>query len=183
MSGFYTKPECGSVQSVHDPETIHDIIAEILAQNQGLPEDAYALSPLVCDMLHLADRLVAAYKRELGNVQKMREALEYVLLCDATDEAAMEDGLTDAERIAEYADHIEECQKKAKAALSAPPRNCDVGTAKEQTERFMAFCKNYPRCSKCPCCKIVIYGHCDFVWGQMLYTKPEDASTGQEEGK
>lgn len=28
--------------------------------------------------------------------------------------------------------------KKAKAALSAPPRNCDVGTAEEQGERCMA---------------------------------------------
>jgi len=79
-----------------------------------------------------------AYKRELGNVQKMREALEYVLLCDATDETAMEDGLTDADRIAEYADHIEECQKKAKAALAAPPRNCDRFNTWEEANKAFA---------------------------------------------
>jgi len=62
----------------------------------------------------------------IGNAAAMREALEYVLHFDATDETAMEDGLTDRERIAMYADHIEECQKKADAALSAPPRNCDI---------------------------------------------------------
>ena len=28
-------------------ETIADIVADIRAQNQGLPEDSYALSPLV----------------------------------------------------------------------------------------------------------------------------------------
>ena len=45
-------------------ETISDIIADIRAQNQGLPEDGYALSPLVCDLLSLADRIEEAAKRE-----------------------------------------------------------------------------------------------------------------------
>lgn len=45
-------------------ETIADIVADIRAQNQGLPEDGYALSPLVCDLLSLADRIEAASKRE-----------------------------------------------------------------------------------------------------------------------
>ena len=45
-------------------ETIADIVADIRAQNQGLPEDSYALSPLVCDLLSLADRIEAAAKRE-----------------------------------------------------------------------------------------------------------------------
>ena len=37
-------------------ETIADIVSEIRAQNLGLPEDSYALSPLVCDLLSLARR-------------------------------------------------------------------------------------------------------------------------------
>ena len=45
-------------------ETIEDIVDDIRAQNQGLPEDSYALSPLVCDLLSIADRIEAAYKRE-----------------------------------------------------------------------------------------------------------------------
>ena len=45
-------------------ETISDIVADIRAQNQGLPEDDYALSPLVCDLLRIADRIEAAAKRE-----------------------------------------------------------------------------------------------------------------------
>ena len=45
-------------------ETISDIIADIRAQNQGLKEDGYALSPLVCNLLSLADRIEAAYNRE-----------------------------------------------------------------------------------------------------------------------
>ena len=53
-------------------ETIADIVADIRAQNLGLPEDGYALSPLVCDLLSIADRIEAAYNRE-------REAREVTL--------------------------------------------------------------------------------------------------------
>ena len=45
-------------------ETIEDIVDDIRAQNQGLPEGSYALSPLVCDLLSIADRIEAALKRE-----------------------------------------------------------------------------------------------------------------------
>lgn len=57
--------------------------------------------------------------------EQMRDALEYVLQFDTSDDAAMTDGLTDAERIMELASHIDECQKRARAALSVPARNCD----------------------------------------------------------
>ena len=71
------------------------------------------------DELEKAERRIAELERVKASASKMRKALEYVLRFDATDKAAEEDGLTDAERIAEYADHIEECQKKARAALAA----------------------------------------------------------------
>lgn len=102
-------------------ETIADLIAWLRRPREG--ENGY----LTAWRDEIADRLEAANKRERGDVAKLREALKYVLQFDATDEAAEEDGLTDAERIAEYADHIEECQKKARAALAEPPRNCEVG--------------------------------------------------------
>ena len=51
-------------------ETIEDVVADIRAQNQGLPEDTYALSPLVCDLLSLADRIEAAHKREIAELRK-----------------------------------------------------------------------------------------------------------------
>ena len=43
----------------------------------------------------------------------------------------------------------------ARAALSAPLRNCDVGTAEEQAQRFEAFCSlhHLPKgkgCYSCP---------------------------------
>ena len=50
--------------SNENQETIADIVADIRAQNQGLPEDGYAFSPLVCDLLSFANRIEAAAKRE-----------------------------------------------------------------------------------------------------------------------
>ena len=125
-------------------ETIEDIVADIRAQNQGLPEDSYALSPLVCDLLSFADRIEAAAKRE-------REAgAEAAQVCgeigemigrEATREkssrvgnaAAMREALSDAcyamfNFLKTQNGGYEEMAKaldKAKAALAVPPRKCD----------------------------------------------------------
>lgn len=61
--------------------------------------------------------------------------------------------------------------RKAKAALAAPRRNCDVGTAEEQAERYLNFCHNYPRCTGCPCVGRIQYGQCEFAWAQMPYAE------------
>ena len=57
-------------------ETIVDIVADIRAQNQGLPEDSYALSPLVCDLLSFADRIEEAHQREVAELREcLKEAI------------------------------------------------------------------------------------------------------------
>ena len=56
-------------------ETIVDIVADIRAQNQGLPEDSYALSPQVCDLLSLADRIEDAHDRELADEKRISDAV------------------------------------------------------------------------------------------------------------
>ena len=56
-------------------ETIEDIVDDIRAQNQGLPEDRYALSPLVCDLLSIADRIEKAEKREIETLRSLVEGL------------------------------------------------------------------------------------------------------------
>lgn len=184
-------------------ETIADIVREIRAaayiQNADTPEtviafanrieEAYnrehaewhgetnaakeARNRIACKMRYEFAAKCRACKASPGDAAAMREALEFVLQFDATDEAAEEDMLTDAERIAEYADHIEECQKKARAALAAPARNCDVGTAEEQAERFRKACKSWSNaddrdyCSyECP---IDGNGDCHERFGQMPF--------------
>lgn len=55
-----------------------------------------------------------------------------------------------------------------KAALAAPPRNCDVGTVEEQVERFREFCDDEKgsreHCRNCRLCNAV---DCELAWSQM----------------
>lgn len=65
------------------------------------------------------------------------------------------------------------------AALAAPARNCDVGTADEQAERFDAECKRHEHCTPCPV--HAAWGEfkkgkpksCQAIWGQMPYAQKE----------
>ena len=60
---------------------------------------------------------------------------------------------------------IREAHEAVNAALSAPPRNCDVGTPEEQHNRFMRFCgsKSMGYCWGRGCRK------CMAQWGQLPY--------------
>ena len=61
-------------------ETIADIVDYIRAQNQGLPEDSYALSPLVCDLLSIADRIEKAYRRFYDKYKEHTDELNRQIL-------------------------------------------------------------------------------------------------------
>ena len=63
-----------------EKETIADIVADIRAQNQGLPEDGYALSPLVCDLLRIADRIEAAHMRFYDKYKEHTDELNRQIL-------------------------------------------------------------------------------------------------------
>ena len=68
-----------------------------------------------------------------GNTAELREAREKML------SLLMLRGDGKAYCILSW-DEFNDSQKMLRAALSAPPRNCDVGTAEEQEERFILFC-------------------------------------------
>ena len=61
-------------------------------------------------------------------------------------------------------------------ALALPRRNCDVGTAEEQEERFDEFCFNHGNgdiCQQdCPC--LYEPGACKMMWAQLPYEKGEN---------
>lgn len=57
--------------------------------------------------------------------------------------------------------------REGKSALSAPPRNCDVGTAEEQASRFIALCDSL-KCPSCPC-RFGKTTDCALNWAQMPY--------------
>lgn len=75
----------------------------------------------------------------------------------------------------------------AKVALAVPPRNCDVGTAEEQSVRMSEFCREqYEKCDGiilCSGCRFYdIEGlDCQFAWSQMPYESAEQTKTTKGE--
>ena len=67
--------------------------------------------------------------------------------------------------------------ERAKRALSKPRRNCDVGTAKEQSERYNNFCCDHRTYEKC-CGDCPLNGEpcCEIAWEQMPYEGDNDGS-------
>jgi hypothetical protein len=82
--------------------------------------------------------------------------------------------------------------KTAKTALSAPPRNCDIGTAGEQGERFILFCRRNSFRGVCnDSCKFASVSRrlgwqkigrarCFPFWSQMPYETIEQTKTKGE---
>ena len=128
-----------------------------------------------------------------GNIAAMREAIGKALWClnwmdENTDDKSIKD-------------HLAKPIELLTAALAAPPRNCDVGTAEEQTERFESFCQSNMQfyqdmfghddegrldgwdCRKdCPIGQMIDIGeavadHCQLAWAQMPY----EAEGGEEQ--
>ena len=101
----------------------------------------------------------------VGNAAAMREALEKVLRVLHC--AIVADILK--------GDDVNSAFNEVTAALSAPPRNCDVGTSDEQAKRFHSFCKKFQygiqgMCSTlCPCKDCCDKCHCLVKWSQMPY--------------
>lgn len=91
------------------------------------------------------------------NMAKAREALDEIRV------AAMSDYEWDADYL------IEKCN----AALSAPARNCDVETVKEQRERFVNFCHSR-KCKDCPMYLDKSFFDCAIRWSQMPYERREE---------
>ena len=100
-----------------------------------------------------------------GNAAKMREALNAIIytLNELNTNGEME--------YWQYSVLFDIADK----ALSAPPRNCDVGTIEEQLDRYGLFCQN-----KCPTCENRFSCHicgeryrmkCMVAWAQMPYEK------------
>ena len=175
-------------------ETIADIVAWLSRPREG--ENAY----LTLWRDEIADRIEAAHKREreageeaaqicgeigemigreasckqsvtncnrLGNVAKMREALKRADA--ALIQISKSDWFIDANFAVTKA--VIDAGNAIEAALSAPPRNCDVGTADEQAERFAEYCDS-EACKRNRCksrAKALCIERCAIAWAQMPY--------------
>ena len=103
-----------------------------------------------------------------GNAAKMRKALKQIYdLVNSLNEDCDVDPI--------------DVRDLARAALIAPPRNCDVGTAGEQERRWHSNCgSGIPNCKHCKVYeqarksglvddKNMIRFDCRFIWSQMPY--------------
>lgn len=153
-------------------ETIADIVTELRqSADSAFPYDVDAMNIYNS----IADRIEAAHEREREscNAAAMREALENIAGYAETARCHTDD--------AHVLGYLEQIEKWAKVALSAPPRNCDVGTVEEQKERFDAFCNAQPR-ERYGCdCNLqknrqgLCEGLCEFAWAQTPYAAQEGA--------
>ena len=179
-------------------ETIADIVTEmrkraeeVYVGQSGYPE-SWKNQMDYGEIYELADRIEAAHKREheevavskmetttptrekssaAGNTAAMREALDKI--ADMGEQIDYQLGSSDETVFAfrnerSLAHSISEC---ARTALSAPPRNCDVGTPEEQSARFDAHCRKHMGCLTCPLREKDggVPKHCEFAWSQMPY--------------
>lgn len=134
----------------------------------------------------LADRIEAAAKREreagaeaaqvCGEIGEMigREAAgkDSVQVGNA---AAMRDALSEISNLADALDidnpNVVAILDQCRDALAEPERNCDVGTAEEQAERFAEYCDS-EACKRNRCksrAKALCIERCAIAWAQMPY--------------
>lgn len=106
-------------------------------------------------------------KNQPRNNKAMRDALEE--MATEFEDLASRDGIRAPAYSSIFSIYAEKCRK----ALAAPPRNCDVGTAEEQYQRYDKFCCSHFRiadngsgnCLKCPFAQPA----CKLRWAQMPY--------------
>ena len=174
-----------------DQETQVDIIAEMrmgspvgpCAYRIGLPdkEEVYESGAKrritmikAVTVQELADRFEAAAKREKaqpGNAAAMREALGDVYNTLEKIQSFIPH-LSDVSLMRKVRSMVCHAKKVIDTALSAPPRQYDVGTPQEQEARWDDYCDDVTR-EECPPnvgCK-----SCALYWAQMPYAAKEGA--------
>ena len=134
----------------------HETVADNVSANHHFREVAKMIPHEEVDVSKMETTTPTREKSSaVGNAAAMREALleASIALSDATHHHMIED---DAK---EYLSVVN-------TSLSAPLRNCDVGTAEEQNNRFLKFCESLDCERYCPLFKAE---SCELAWAQMPY--------------
>ena len=150
----------------------HETVADNVSANHQFREVAKMIPHEEVDVSKMETTTPTREKSSsVGNAEAMRKALleASIALSDATHHHMTEDDAKD-------------CLAVIETAITEPPRNCDVGTAEEQAERFYAFC-GYHRfqsgikgmCSSlCPCIRCRDMCNCITTWAQMPYEEVKE---------
>ena len=134
----------------------HETVADNVSANHQFREVAKMIPHEEVDVSKMETTTPTREKSSaVGNAAAMREALleASIALSDATHHHMTEDD-------------AKECLSVVNASLSAPLRNCDVGTAEEQNNRFLKFCESLDCERYCPLFKAE---SCELAWAQMPY--------------
>lgn len=112
-------------------------------------------------------------RQTMNSNSKLREAVESLLdLLDdmgVTEEIILIADKNRCHKESLHTDKALEVLRKAKDALAEPPRNCDVGTAEEQEERYFKLKKEYiDRVTYCPAVGQSWFPD-SLYWAQMEY--------------
>lgn len=114
--------------------------------------------------------IVGAARHSPGNAAAMREALVKTLDAIKSLSRTHNDDLPE-----DVCAILGRMAFEANEALSAPARQCDVGTPEEQSERMeKAVCSKHYGCVRCPLRKAK-YSDCSLKWAQMPYEAQEGA--------
>ena len=120
----------------------------------------------------------------MSRIEKMEEVLKTVLeqYESIKEDDCFEDG--DCNACAEKNElcWMEKTVQLIRSALALPRRNCDVGTAEEQFERWKALCNQYEdSCEGCPCDGYPYTpDYCFAMWAQMPY-EADDKKKGADD--
>ena len=120
-------------------------------------------------MSNLKNETIADIMAEI--VGRDADCRQPVTECHGLNAAAMREALVMVKRLFDkrlmWQPDIRKAHEAVNAALAAPPRNCDVGTAEEQEKRYLALCDSN-NCSSCPV-RLKGKTDCVFTWSQMPY--------------
>jgi len=133
------------------------------------------------DAGHVADQIALAVGG-IVEAERQRVVVSKTETTTVGNAAAMRGALVVVKRLFDgrimFQPAIRKAHKAVDAALSAPPRNCDVGTPDEQVERWQAFCDQFDDdCTGCPCdvAACASYTGCFARWAQTPYAAEEGA--------
>ena len=127
--------------------------------------------PALKEVCEIADDAISSPITEkssaVGNAAALREAVIKALtllnVCDWPSGVSL--------------DGVCEVIHEIDSVLDKPPRQCDVGTAEEQMERFREFCRQ-EKCGRYRCrsgCKAICIERCAIDWAQTPYEAQEGA--------
>ena len=168
------KRECEALMPKPDPEW--EFICERCRDGDLFPDCEYFGEPNGCNSPIYGEH---PKTKPTGNAAAMREALLKAkkAICHhakhVCDSLSWENSNIQSNCADVLCAHRDLCEAKTAInnALSAPPRNCDVGTAEEQKKRFEDYCvTNRSDDLACLDCPAYGKGDCEFRWGQMPYT-------------